>query len=793
MRVSERWLREWLPGLVGGPEWIARLDELGLEVDGVEPAAPPFHGVVVAEVLAVAPHPNADKLRVCRVSDGRDEWEVVCGAPNVAAGIKVPFAREGAELPGGLRIRKARLRGVESRGMLCSAAELGLAERADGLMVLPADAPPGVDLREYLDLDDRLLDIAVTPNRGDCLSIAGLARELAAALGLALRAPETAPVAVSLDETPLDVDLADPACGRYCGRVIRGVDPRARTPLWMAEKLRRAGLRSIHPVVDVTNYVMLELGQPMHAFDLQRLSRNITVRWARAGESLRLLNEQTVELDPDCLVIADGRGPVALAGVMGGLDSAVTAGSRDLFLESAFFEPEAIAGRARRFGLASESAYRFERGVDPGLQRRALERATALILEICGGRAGPPIERRHPASPRGDDIAIHLRRDRVEALLGCRLADADISGRLAALGCGLEARDDGWRVVVPSHRFDLRIEADLIEEIARLHGYARLPRRLPAFAPAPPSAPEGRLDAARLALALVERGYREIISYSFIEPELAARLAPGVEPVALRNPLSRELSVMRPSLWPGLLGALRHNRHRQQADLALFEIGTCFLPAAREGRPAEEIGRIGGLRCGRRLGEGWNRPREAVDFFDIKGDVERLLVLGGEEAVFEAAVHPVLHPGQSARVVRAGRVLGWLGALHPALLAALDLDGPVFVFELDLEPLCAAAVPQAAAPSRFPAVRRDLAVLVPRDCSWAQVEAVLRRAAPPIVQSWRLFDVYTGPGVGPERKSFAIGLILQDISRTLTDRDVESAGAAVLAALAEELGATLRE
>ncbi len=792
MRFSEHWLREWVDPHMDAHALGERFTMAGLELDSIEPAAPAFSGVVVAEVLAVAPHPNADRLRVCRVDDGSGEpVQVVCGAPNVRVGMKAPFARVGAVLPGDFRIRKAKLRGVESLGMLCSARELGLAETAEGLMELPPDAPVGEDLRAYMDLDDRVFEIDLTPNRADCLSIAGLAREVSALTGAPVRAvvPDAVPAQV---EDRLSVEVADrEACPRYVGRVIRGIAPQARTPLWMQERLRRGGIRAIHPVVDVTNYVMLELGQPMHGFDLARLRGGIVVRRAGVDERLELLDGQTVHLRPETLVIADASGPVALAGIMGGAPTAVGPQTRDVFLESAFFAPKAIAGEARAYGLHTDAAHRFERGVDPELQARALERATALLLEITGGVPGPLVECAAPEHlPRR--LPIGLREARICRVLGVAVPPGEVARILEALGCRVDDSGDevGWRVTPPGFRFDLELEVDLIEEVGRVHGYDQIPDRMHAHAPEIRPRPEARIAGLRFKALLADRGWSEVVTFSFVDETVERLFAPDAEPLRLANPISSDLGVMRSTLWSGMLPVVRRNLNRQQSDLRLFETGLRFL---QEGDGLAQRPALAGAATGRALPEHWDAPGRALDFFDVKGDVEALFALTGRTMRFEAAEYAGLHPGQSARILDGGREIGRIGALHPQAQSRLGLEQPVYLFELDLEALTRGRVPRFEPLSRFPAIRRDVAVLVDSHVPAGRILDVARAAAPDAVREVRVFDVYAGEGVPEGRKSVALGLILQDLSRTLTDDEVDAAVAGVIERLRRDVGASLRE
>ncbi len=792
MKISKQWLQEQV-AYDGDAQRLADLLTMaGLEVDAVEPAAPEFTNVVVAEIVGCEQHPDADRLKVCRVSVGDEEVQIVCGAPNARQGLKAPLARVGGVLPGGLKIKKAKLRGVESMGMLCSARELGLSEDAAGLMELPADAPVGESLRDYLQLDDQVIEVDLTPNRGDCPGMLGVAREAGVLTRSTFTPVETAAVAPTHDDQRgVRLEAAD-GCPRYLGRVIKNVDPKAPTPVWMQERLRRAGIRSLGILVDVTNYVMLELGQPMHAFDLAKLSGDIVVRLAKQGEQLELLNGQTVELEANTLLITDSNGPLAMAGVMGGEPSSVGDETRDIFLESAFFAPIAIAGRARQYGLHTDSSHRFERGVDPTLQRLAMERATALVLELAGGEPGPITEAvaedQLPARP---DVA--LRAARIERLLGVAVPDDEIVDILQRLGMDVREIEGGWQVGVPSYRFDVALEEDLIEEVARVWGYDRVPTRRAGARLAMAPVSEHTLSVRALREALVTRGYQEAITYSFVDPELQQVLDPETQALPLANPLSAELAVMRTSLWPGLISAVRHNLNRQHPRVRLFEVGMRFRG---ELETLEQDKVIGGIATGARLPEQWGAAsNEGVDFFDVKGDVEALLALTGDAASFRfvAETHPALHPGQSARIYRGDKAVGWLGAVHPALEQKLELNGRTFVFELTLADVLEARVPAFAPLSKFPSIRRDIAVVVDENVPAASVLATARDAAGELLRDALVFDVYRGKGIESGRKSLAIGLILQEPSRTLTDEDVDAVMSRVVDRLRGELGANLRE
>ncbi|MCL9658853.1 phenylalanine--tRNA ligase subunit beta [Pseudomonas protegens] len=792
MKFSEQWLRGWVSPQVSRDELVARLSMAGLEVDSVTPAAGDFSGVVVGEVLSTEQHPDADKLRVCQVSNGAETFQVVCGAPNVRPGLKIPFAMIGAELPGDFKIKKAKLRGVESNGMLCSQAELQIGEGSDGLMELPADAPVGEDVRVYLNLDDASIEVDLTPNRGDCLSLAGLAREVGALYAAKVQRPEVKVVAAVHDEVrPVEV-LAPTACPRYLGRVIRNVDLSKPTPLWMVERLRRADVRSIDAAVDITNYVMLELGQPLHAFDLAEINGGIRVRMAEEGEKLVLLDGQEVTLRSDTLVIADHTRALAIAGVMGGEHSGVTANTRDVFLESAFFDQISVAGKARSYGLHTDASHRYERGVDWQLAREAMERATGLLLEITGGEAGPIIEavsEQHLPSV----APVTLRAERITQMLGMQIDGPEVERLLTALGLTVTADGaDQWRVEVPSHRFDISLEVDLIEELARLYGYNRLPVRYPQARLAPQAKAEAQGDLPALRRLLVARGYQEAITYSFIDPKLFEQFNPGVEPLLLANPISADMAAMRASLWPGLVKALQHNLNRQQDRVRMFESGLRFI-GQLEGLKQQPM--LAGVVCGSRLPEGWAQGRDGVDFFDVKADVEAVLGLAGalDEFTFAPGKHPALHPGQTARIERDGREVGYLGAIHPELAKNLGLDRPVYVFELVLGEVAQGRLPKFHELSRFPEVRRDLALLADRDVAASAVLDVIRENAGEWLTDLRLFDVYQGKGIDPHRKSLAVGLTWQHPSRTLNDDEVNSTTQNILTSLEQRLNATLRK
>lgn len=784
MQFSERWLRSLVETDLPIEALAHRLTMAGLELEAIVPVAPAFDRVVVAEILQAERHPNADRLQLCvvRVGDG-EPLRIVCGAPNARPGLKTACALVGAVLPGGLEIRQAKVRGVESHGMLCSASELGLDQEATGILELPADAPVGTALREYLHLDDRLITLKLTPNRGDCLSLQGIAREAAALTGARHNEVDCRPVPAGVAATyPVRIEAAA-ACPRYCGRIIRGIDIAAQTPAWMAERLTRSGLRLIHPVVDITNYVLLELGQPMHAFDLARLRGPLRVRWAAAGERLVLLNGSEITLAPDCLVIADDGGPLALAGIMGGTSSAVDTTTRDILLEAAHFTPATVAGRARRFGLATDSSQRFERGVDPTLPRWAMERATRLILEVCGGEAGEVIEAGPgvPAHP-----AIAFRPDRVRRLLGVDIPVDEMLAIFTRLGLHVDSANTPWRVLPPSWRFDLNLEVDLIEELARLRGYENIPDAAPASPQHMLPAGEGERPLEAIKNHLVAMGYQEIITYSFISLEQHTEFNEDVPAITLANPIASQMSLMRGSLLPGLVQTLRHNLNHGQDRLRIFESGRCFLGVGAEAQPQ----RLAGLAYGPALPEQWSVRTRTVDFYDVKADVAALF--WPRQPEFVAATHPALHPGQTARIRIDGRDVGWLGSLHPRLAQKYEFVLRPILFELEAEALTRRELPRYSGLSRYPAVRRDIAVVVDASLEVGRLLTAVRAELPATVTEFELFDVYQGQGIEPGKKSLAFRMLLQHTEKTLTDAEIDAAVAAVLALLSERFGAVLR-
>ncbi|MCM2336537.1 MAG: phenylalanine--tRNA ligase subunit beta [Pseudomonas sp.] len=795
MKFSENWLREHVPTPATRDELAATLTAIGLEVEEVTPLGESLDGVVVAQIVAAGKHPEADRLQVCQVDTGRGTTvQIVCGAPNARVGLKAPLATVGANLPGGIAIKAAKLRGVESAGMLCSAKELGIDADASGLLELPADAPVGAALAGYLGLPDASIEIKLTPNRADCFGVRGIAYDVAAASNAQV-APFAAEPVPAQSDAMVAVELhAGADAPRYCGRVIDGINATAPTPAWMAERLRRSGIRPVSLLVDVTQYVMIELGQPMHAFDRALLHGPVGVRRARDGERVTLLDGRDVALDPQFLAITDADRVVALAGVMGGLDTRVTDATTSVFLEAAHFAPAAIIGRGRKLGLHTDAGHRFERGVDPELPRVAIEYATRLVLAAAGGTPGPVVEAAlaaHLPQPQ----AIMLRRDRLARVLGLRVADAEVERILGALGMAVEPTADGWRVTAPSRRFDIAIEEDLIEEVARIHGYDRVPTTLPSGAATLVAPSESRVDETVVRSQLVARDYREAINYAFVEARALSDWGLDAGAVALANPLSAELAVMRTALLPGLVSALARNTARQQARVRLFEVGKVFA-AGEPGQPPREARRIAAAACGTATAEQWGATSRAVGFHDVKGDLESLAAVSGATLAFRPAAPSWGHPGRSAEVLRVDGerpvTLGWIAQLHPRLQRALDVDVEVVGFEVDLDALLARRLPRAGALSRYPSVRRDLAFVVADTVAWGELERVVRASAGPSLRDLVLFDVYHGKGVEPGFKSVAMGLILQEESRTLTDRDVDAAVDGVVSALQREHGAAIR-
>jgi phenylalanyl-tRNA synthetase beta chain len=791
MKVSEQWLREWVNPPIDTDTLVEQLTAAGLEVDSAKPLARLADDIVVAGVLQVDAHPEADRLSVCKVDAGTGEtFSVVCGAPNVFAGMRAPMALVGARLPDGHKIRRSRIRGVESQGMLCSAKELELGEDADGIMDLDAKAPVGEPLATHLGLDDVVIDIELTPNRGDCLGISGVAREIGVINKLPVGGPDTQPMMAEIDDRfPVHLDAPE-HCARYVGRVIRGIDPSARTPVWMQERLRRCGVRPISPVVDISNYVMLELGQPMHAFDLDTLKGSIHVRMAKPGELLTLLDGNEIALSADSLVIADEERAAALAGIMGGLDTSVTEETRNIFLECAWFTPKTISLEARRLGLHTDASHRFERHASPVGQMRAVERATQLLLDIVGGSPGPLVdtcvEEALPLAPQ-----ITLRSARIERMLGMPVADETVVDILERLEMAVHAGGGQWHVTPPPFRPDIGMETDLIEELARIIGYDAIPAHAPEAALLMSSRPEARVPEATVRAVLVQRGYQEAITYSFVDAAVQRALEPEYAPLPLANPITSDMTVMRTNLWPGLLQALEYNLNRQQQRVRLFEIGLRFrqIEGQLQQQPA-----VAGLISGPVDPEQWGTDSRDSDFYDLKSDVEALLALAAapEEARFVPAEHVALHPGQGARIERDGVPLGHLGALHPALARERKLSVPVYLFELDLDTVQAGHPPGFRALSKYPTVRRDVSVVVDESVTAQAVRDCVGQVGIHVLENLELFDVYRGEGIDSGKKSLSLGLTFQDSSRTLTDAEVDHDVDRIVASLTTNLGAILR-
>ena len=790
MKFSESWLRTLVDPQLSSEELAHQLTMAGLEVEELDPVAPHFNDVVVAQVLEVTRHPDADRLNVCRVDTGRGEpTTIVCGASNVAVGQRVPCALPGAQLPGDFVIKVAKVRGIESSGMLCSAKELGIAEDASGLLVLPADAPVGQSIRQYLDLEDRLFTLKLTPNRADCLSLTGVAREVSAITGTPATLPEVPAVVATIADQRAVVLDAPAACPLYLGRVLKGVDARAPTPDWMKRRLERSGIRAISALVDVTNYVMLELGQPLHAFDNTKFDGAIHARMAKPDEKLLLLNGETIAIDSDILMIADDAKPLAMAGIMGGEDSGITLDTSELFLESAFFAPKAIAGRARRYGFGSDASHRFERGVDFGGARSAIERATRLILDICGGAAGPVVEASAGMPARNP---VRLRTARAASVLGVPLPAAEIARLFSGLGLPFTRDGDDFLVQPPTWRFDMEIEEDLIEEIARLHGYDNIPAPVPRGPLAMLAQPEGQRPQARVRQLLVDRGYQEVVNFAFVEEAWELDFAGNADLIRLANPIASQMAVLRSTLLGGLISNLVTNLRRKQSRVRLFETGRIFRRAAG-GLPVggfHQPWMLAGLAYGGALPEGWGSGARKVDFYDIKGDLEALLAPAALR--FEKLVHPALHPGRSAKVLRDGVAIGCIGELHPEWAQKYDLPMAPVVFEVDFAVVTATTVPVYADVSKFPPVIRDLAIVVDRDLALQTLKDGLKDKLPPLVQDVQLFDLYAGKGVPENKKSLAFRIVMQDTQRTLQDAEVELAVQQLVSCLEQAFAAELR-
>ncbi|WP_335919326.1 phenylalanine--tRNA ligase subunit beta [Shewanella algae] len=795
MKFSESWLREWVNPAISRDELTHQITMAGLEVDDVIAVAGDFSGVVVGEVVECGQHPDADKLRVTKVNVGGEELlDIVCGAPNCRQGLKVAVAVVGAVLPGDFKIKKAKLRGQPSHGMLCSYGELGIEIESDGIIELPLDAPIGTDIREYLQLNDVIIDVDLTANRADCLGMVGLAREVGVLNRLNVTEPSWEAANVS-SERRVEIDVANPeACPRYLGRVVSNVNVKAQTPDWMVEKLRRSGIRSIDPIVDITNYVLVEFGQPMHAFDLDKIDGGIKVRLGNGEEKLTLLDGNEITVPADTLVIADNSQALALAGVFGGEASGVSEQTRDIMLECAFFAPLAIMGKARRLGLHTDSSHRFERGVDPELQHKAMDRATRLVLDICGGEAGPVVEAKSEAHlPKAADIK--LRRSKLDKLLGHQISDADVEEILTRLGFQVEKQGSDWQVKTATYRFDMAIEEDLIEEVARIYGYNNIPNTAPLAHLSMTDHKESDLKLSRVRAMLVARGFQEAVTYSFVDPKLQKLVHPDSEAMVLPNPISSEMSAMRLSMFTGLLNAVGYNQARQQTRVRLFETGLRFIPDAQAESGVRQQAMLGAVIAGPQSDEHWNMESKTVDFFDLKGDLEAIIGLTVSEAEFsfKGAQHPAMHPGQCAEILRNDRVIGYIGAVHPSLEKPFGLNGKTIVFELELDALLQAKLPQAQAVSKFPANRRDIAIVVDEEVAAGDVMTLIRKVGENQLVGLNLFDVYRGKGVEQGKKSLAIALTLQDNTRTLEEKEIAEMVDTVVSALKSEFNASLRD
>ena len=799
MIFSEAWLKEWVDPQMSSDHLMERLTMAGLEVDGFSSVASNFKGIVVGKVITVEPHPNADKLKLCLVNDGVEDYKVVCGAPNVIPGMKVPFAKVGAEIQARneeapLKIKKAKIRGEESSGMLCSAEELGLEDKSDGLLAFPDEFSLGSDVRHALELEDLSIELDLTPNRGDCLGMRGLAREVAVLTRSECKEPDFYPAQIKhKTELPIDI-LAQDQCPRYLGRVVKNIDPNQTSPLWLREKLRRSGLRSIDPVVDVTNYVLMELGQPMHAFDYDKLLGGIRVRMAEKNEKLTLLDGKEVSLQPDILVISDHEKAVAMAGIMGGLATSVSEKTKNVFLECAFFSPLAIAGKARTYGLHTDASHRYERGVDYELQHLAMERATEILISIVGGEAGPITE---TLGNLPKNSSVDLLFANVKSLLGIEIPPVEIKDILTRLGFVIDKEDqEGLTVGVPTYRFDISLEADLVEELVRVYGYDNVPKTSGFFSQKlSTKEPEKMVPHDRIRNSLVDLGYQEVVTYSFIDPKQSDLILvlPDAQTISLQNPISTEMSVMRSSLLPGLVDAYTHNVNRHQERVRVFESGLVFL---KEEKEIKQEHRVAGLISGDRLPRNWVNEKGLSDFYDIKGDVETLIALGNsvEEFSFDNSEHPSMHPGQCAKVTTpTGVEVGFVGALHPRICQSLGLDGSIFVFELSLDVLQNGVLPRAQALSKFPEVSRDLAITVSSEIPAAKILANVRQNAGDYLSNSRIFDVYQGDGIEKGKKSIALGLTWQHPSRTLSDDEINKIISSCVKGLHEQFNANLRD
>ncbi|AOA59155.1 phenylalanine--tRNA ligase subunit beta [Acinetobacter larvae] len=791
MKISENWLRTWVNPVVDSATLSDQLTMLGLEVDELKPAAKPFSGVVVGEVITVEQHPDADRLRVTTVNVGEEQaLQIVCGAPNVRVGMKAPVAKVGAVLPGDFKIKKGKLRGIESHGMLCGASEIDLEDKIDGLLELPADAPIGQDIRQYLQLDDHVIDISITPNRGDCFSIRGIAREIAVRNDLTVTPPVIEDVAADITQQ-LEIELNSAGCPRYLGRFIRNVNTQAATPLWMEQALARSGIRQHSILVDITNYVLIELGQPLHAFDAAKIVAPIQVRQAKAGESLLLLNDQEVTLAEDVMVIADQEKVLAMAGIMGGASSAVSEQTTDIFLESAFFAPLAIANRARRYGLHTDASQRYERGVDFELPFLAMQRASQLIQQLAGGEFGP-ISCHEQAALLPQREQISLTQQHVDQLLGYHIAPAVIEQSLQGLGCIVSQPSQGqWLVTPPSYRYDLSIYQDLVEEIARIDGYDHIQIALPQMSVHLQEHAD-QFEVEQLRQSLVSLGYQEAISFSFVDAKLEQQFNPNGQPLKLANPISSDLAVMRSSLLTSLIPCVQYNLNRQQARVRFFELGLRFdYENAASIKDLKQVPTLALIAVGNRHAESWLNAAQAMDFYDLKGDVEAVLASARITAEYQVSQHAWLHPGQSADIIVDGKKIGYLGRLHPSLEDALDL-GATWVAELSQQAVLQTYVSNFTELSRFPSIRRDIALLINDKINVSEIQRLIENTGGELLQSTWLFDVYTGQGVEAGKRSLAFALLWQHPSRTLEDAEIKTGIDHIIEVLQNTYQATLR-
>ena len=793
MKISESWLREWVNPDLNTESLGYQLTMLGHEINNIVKEGHNIEDLIVAEVISVSKHPNADKLNLCKVDDGSGIFiDVICGAPNVTKGMKTILIKPGLKLPNGIKIKKTKIRGITSNGMLCSESEIGLAGNSDGIISLPSKTKSGSKIYDILGLPDSIFDLDLTPNRGDCFSVLGIARDVAAVTTIRLKDYEnTEKTPITIDDT-YSVRLIEPnICPRFVGRVIRGINVNAKTPMWMSERLRRSGLRSISPVVDITNYVMLELGQPLHAYDLKALKGPIKPRMSKSNESLQLLDEKTVTLDGNTIVITDDTGPIGIAGIMGGLKTAVTPETTDIFLESAFFPQHLIAGRARKYGMHTDASIRFERGVDPSVQAIAIEKASSLLVEIAGGLIGPLSDQSFDDS-LPNQSKINLKKNQIYKILGIKINDKEIEKILNNLNMKVVSTSEGWSVLPPKYRFDISIEADLIEEIARIHGYDSIPSIDYSSKNPLNSSTESKIDLETIATTLISRDYQEVLTYSFISPHIDKLFSNIKSKLILNNPISSEMSVMRSSLWPGLFTSAVTNIARQQERIRFFEISKSFHGNASE--PTEVL-RIAGLVTGLRVPEQWGDKSELVDFYDIKSDIEALLSLSSkaDEINYLPVKHAALQPGQSAEIFRNKESIGFIGKLHPKIIKEFNLKKDIYLFELDAEKTIKSNLPSAKSISKFPTIRRDIAIIVSEDISADNLIEFATASAPKVIRNIHIFDVYRGQGIEKGRKSIAMGLILQETSRTLTDEDADNIVSSVLKILKNQFKAEIRD